>query len=263
MDTGTFSVIIFLLMIIIGGYLIFTDSVQGNSKTILMIVILILTISLITKFGLFTGYSKILDSPVLATSPIKALGDYKYTAAYSLSTWIYVNDWNAFNGSEKDIIVRNVHGNSTPRLYLDAYENQLNIDYTTGTDQKATLKRIKIPNVNTQKWINITCCFSDTNVDTYMNGKLVDTTIPGESLYYAGIEKGDKELQFNICPNGIGFSGYISNTRYYPEVLTPQKAWDIYNKGYSSNMLGNLLNKYNAEFKFTNNGSEVVKFNIM
>lgn len=256
MDTGTFSMIIFALIIIIGGYLIFTGSVEGNAKIILIIVILILTIALILKTGLFSDHSKILDSPHNAfRDKIKPLSNYKYTAAYSLSTWIYVNDWNQFNGFEKDVITRKIHGKSTPRLFLDAFENRLNIDFTTGTDQQSTPHTIRIENINTQKWVNITCCFSDSNIDTYINGKLVDTTIPGGQLYYPKIDDGNSELNFNICANNMGFSGYISNTNYYPYILTPQDAWNIYNKGYSSNMFGNLLNKYNAEFTFTNNGS--------
>ena len=66
-----------------------------------------------------------------------------------------------------------------------------------------------------------------------------------------------------MCPGSKGFSGFISNTYYYPEILTPQDAWNIYKKGFSSNMLGNLLNKYNAKFTFYDNQNEVAKFYIM
>lgn len=260
MDTGTFSMIIFGLIIIIGGYLIFTNSVNGRARLILIIVISIMTIALILNLGLFSSSKKILDSPVSAISSITPLKNYNYTSNYSLSTWIYVNDWNLFNGSHKEIIKRTVNGKSNPRLYLDSYENQLNIDFCTGN---GTPQTINIPNINTQKWVNITCCFSDSNIDTYINGKLVDTTIPTNSLYYPTIKTGDPQLQINICPNAIGFSGFISNTYYYAKILTPQDAWNIYKKGYSSNMLGNLLNKYNAAFTFYENQNEVAQFYIM
>ena len=263
MDTGTFSMILFGLMIIIGGYLIMTDSVEGRAKLILIVVIAVLTIALILNLGLFSNSKKILDSPVIATSAITPLSKYNYVSNYSLSTWIYVNDWNKFNGEDKNILVRTLNGNSSPRLYLDRYENQLNIDYSTGNNENVVKKTINIPNINTQKWVNITCCFSNTNIDTYINGKLVDTTIPGNNLYYPTIEAGNAQLNFNVCPDSKGFSGFISNTYYYPEILTPQKAWDIYKKGFSSNMLGNLLNKYNAKFTFYDNQNEVAKFYIM
>ena len=266
MDTGTFSMIIIGLLIIIGGYLIFTDAVEGRAKIILIVVIGILSIMLILNTGLFSDHKKILDSPVIASNKIDPLlgTKYKYTSNYSMTTWIYVNDWNKFNGEDKNIIVRTLNGNSSPRLYLDRYENQLNIDFCTGNDTTGVVKKtINIPNINTQKWVNITCCFSNTNIDTYINGKLVDTTIPGNNLYYPTIEADSEQLKFKVCPDSKGFSGFISNTFYYPEILTPQKAWDIYKKGFSSNMLGNLLNKYNAKFTFYDNQNEVAKFYIM
>ena len=267
MDTGTFSMIIFGLIIIIGGYLLLTDSVEGRAKILLIVVITILSIALILRLELFSSSKKILDSPVPANSKITALSNYKYTSSYSLSTWIYVNDWNLYNGSPKEIIKRTIsNSNKTyynPRLYLDPYENQLNIDVCTGSGANITSQTIKIPNINTQKWVNITCCFSDTNVDTYINGKLVDTTVPNSNLWYPNIKIGDAQLDIHVCPNSIGFSGFISNTIYHSNILTPQEVWNIYKKGYSSNMLGNLLNKYNASFTFYDNQNQVAQFYIM
>jgi len=266
MDTGTFSIIIIGLLIIIGGYLIFTDAVEGRAKIILIVVIGILSIVLLLNTGIFNGYVKILDSPVIASNKIDPLlgTKYKYTSNFSLTTWIYVNDWNTNNGKDKEIISRTLNGNSHPRIYLDPYENQVNIQFGTGNGLPGifTSQTIKIPNLNTQKWVNITCCFSNTNVDTYINGKLVDTTIPTNNLYFPTITDGDGQLNFKICANNT-YSGFISNTNYYDYILTPQDAWNIYNKGFSSNMLGNLLNKYNAKFSFYNNQTEVTHFYIM
>jgi hypothetical protein len=265
MDTGTFSMIIFGIIIIVGGYLIFTDAVQGRAKIILIIVLTIMTFALIIKFGLFSSYKAIITSPVSATSSITSLSasKYKYTARYSLSTWVYVNDWNLYNGQDKEIIKRTLNGNSSPKIYLDPYDNCLNIEFCTGTDETLSKQMITQIPISTQKWVNITCCFSDTNIDTYMNGKLVDTTIPNKNLYFPTIKAGDKQLDIHICPNAKGFSGFISNTNYYSDVLTPQDAWNIYKKGYSSDMFGNLLNKYNASFTFYENQNEVVQFYIM
>jgi hypothetical protein len=260
MDTGTFSMIIFGLIVIIGAYLIMSNSVDGRPKLILIVVIAIITIFLILNMGLFSGSTKIVDSPFPANSEIKPLTKYEYTSNFSLSTWIYVNDWNTYNGSPKEIIKRKLNNNHHPRIYLDSYENQLNIDFCTGNGIAQT---INIPNINTQKWVNITCCFSNTNVDTYINGKLVDTTIPTNSLYYPKITTDNEQLNIHICPNKIGYSGFISNTYYYNYILTPQDAWNIYKKGYSSNMLGNLLNKYNASFTFYENQNVVTEFKIM
>lgn len=278
MNTGTFAMIIFVIIIIIGAYLIMTESVEGTSKTILIVFIVVITIVLILNLGLFSTTVKILDSPVLATGKIKPLTEYNYTSSYSLSTWIYVNDWNLNNGKDKEIITRTLGPNSVnnPKIYLDPHENWLNIEFHTGGDpnnrwwrRRPKKQVITIRNINTQKWVNVTCCFSDTNVDTYINGKLVDTTIPTNgfnrpmNLYFPNIKTGDKQLNFNICNNGTGFSGFISNTYYYPTMLTPQEAWDIYKKGFSNNIFGNLLNKYNASFTLYDNQTQVAQYYIM
>uniref|UniRef100_A0A6C0D1H4 LamG domain-containing protein n=1 Tax=viral metagenome TaxID=1070528 RepID=A0A6C0D1H4_9ZZZZ len=270
MDTGTFSMIIIGLIIIVGGYLIMTDAVEGRSKMILIVVMGILTIAIIVNLGIFSSGVAALDSPVSAMSVIKPImgGSYKYTANYSLTTWIYVSDWNTKPGTAKEIIKRKVRGVgekvNNPRLSLDSYENQLNIDFCTYPKINGGIpvtNTINIPNIPTQKWVNITCCFSDKNIDTYINGKLVDTTIPPGALWYPSYKSNDtnltSDLAINICPNKLGFSGLISNTKYYDNILTPEDAWNIYNKGYSSNMFGNLLNKYNASVTFYENQNQV------
>lgn len=249
MDTGTFSVILFILVATIGSYLVLTDAVEGRTKMILIVVIAIIIIMLILNLGLFSSSKKIVDSPVAGNSAVDPLTKYNYTASYSLSTWIYVNDWNLYNGKDKDIISRNLNGVYNPRLYLDPYENQLNIEIQIG--KTSPIKQIiNVPNINTQKWVNITCCFDDSHVDTYLNGKLVKTYIPTNVLYYPTVEADSTSLNFNILPNKMGFSGFLSNTYYYDYFLSPQDAWNIYQKGFSSNMLGNYLNKYNASFTF-------------
>jgi hypothetical protein len=206
METGTFSVIIIGLIIIVGGYLIMTDAVEGRSKIILIIVIAILSVAIILNLGLFSSGVSALDSPVSAMSAIKPIlgSKYNYTASYSLTTWIYVSDWNTKLGSAKEIIKRSMRGGGSsptkvnnPRLSLDNYENQLNIEFYTipntqnNTSLPAVKNTIAIPNIPTQKWVNITCCFSDSNIDTYINGKLEgevrvysDNGVLSELLYY-------------------------------------------------------------------------------
>ena len=258
MNTGTFSTILFALIVLIGGYLIMTGSVEGRAKMILIVFIVIITILLILNLGLFSNRATIVDSPYSAISTIPPLKSYKYTESFSLTTWVYITDWNLNFGAPKNIIKRNLGQGVQPNMYLDAYENQLNIDYSVygTTPGSANTSTIHIPNISTQKWVNITCCFSDSNIDTYINGKLVNTTIPTNSLYYPS-QPDKNPAVFNICANGAGYSGFISNTYYYADFLTPQDAWNIYKKGYSNNMLGNILNKYNATFTFYENQTQI------
>ena len=77
MNTGTFSMILFILIATVGGYLIFTGAVEGPAKMILIVFIAIITIMLITNLGLFSNKKKILDSPVTGTSSVNDLKNYK------------------------------------------------------------------------------------------------------------------------------------------------------------------------------------------
>lgn len=277
MNTGSFSMILFILIVVVGGYLIFTEQVEGRSKMILIGVIVVITIMLVLNLGLFSNKSKILDSPVAANSAIDPLTKYNYTDNYSLSTWIFVNDWTKNNGVAKPILTRTMTASkfgesdgtthSNPQLYLDPYENQLNIDFLTmddGHTGKFNTNTINVPNINTQKWVNIVCCFSDQHIDTYINGKLVKTTIPENQLYYnSELASTATELTINVSDTDHPFAGSISNTAYYDHFLSPQDVWNSYQKGFSSNMLGNYLNKYNASFTFYENQNQVGQFFIM
>ena len=66
-----------------------------------------------------------------------------------------------------------------------------------------------------------------------------------------------------VLAKNVGFSGKIGLTRYYGRVLSPQEAWDIYKTGPTTNLLGTLLNRYNASFTFYQDNEEVQKIFIM
>jgi hypothetical protein len=42
--------------------------------------------------------------------------------------------------------------------------------------------------------------------------------------------------------------------------VSPQEAWDIYKGGFSDNLFGNLLNRYNATFTFYQDNNPVAKY---
>ena len=95
------------------------------------------------------------------------------------------------------------------------------------------------------------------SLDSYINGKLVDSHINNGSVQKVS------ETAKNTTLNWGGFTGYISSSRYYPYFLAPQEVWKIYTAGFSSNLLGNFLNQYNAKFTFSQNQVEKASFNII
>jgi hypothetical protein len=263
MDLLSLTSIIVILILVVGGYLVFTEQVSGRPKLIMIAFLGILAIMLLSSLNIFKSYYQIVDTPTPANIPTTIastkLPSIKNNASFSISTWVYVQDWNYRFGNMKNILTYNQAGAEPITFNLDAFENNLLINYNTHmneytTDMSAQTHQIVVNNMNIQKWVNITVCFSANKIDTYINGKLVDTTINQFPLYVPSVQ-GDITLG-----NNGGYSGTISNTRYYSKFLSPSEVWDIYTTGYSDNLLGNFLNRYKASFVFYQDNNAIADF---
>ena len=272
MDLFSFTTIIVILFIIIGSYLLLTTQIEGRAKTVLLVAVVVAFIVIFINLPIFKSFSDGVKSPQssLVSSTISS---YDVTTSYSVSMWIYINDWNDSLGRKKIVCMRKV-GTSTdykisPNIYLDEYNNKLNISfYTIGqkNGEKAKQSNVVVDDISIQKWVNIVVCFGDNKVDTYINGKLEKTTVtPNPQYNNLSIKSSGQPFIFTPSTDDVSgsYTGYISNTRYYPKFLSPQEVWDIYKSGYSDNMWGDFLNKYNAAFIFYENQNEKAKFYLM
>lgn len=260
MDITTILMVIF---VIIGGYILTTSEIEGNAKLVLTILIVIVTVIVVINLPMFNSFYTFNTSPVDAMKPLKIAGTaYSATStSYSLSTWIYISDWNVNYGAPKPIITRQIQNMSNPAIYLDSNVNNLIIDFATfntSAPQTGIPNKITIENISIQKWVNITVCFGDKTVDTYINGKLVNTYVTNNPQYVTPQSSTVTNPDFTIT-GAPGFSGSTANTRYYDRFLTPQDAWDIYNSGFGNNW----LNQFNASFTFYQNQNEKAKFYLM
>ena len=269
MDVTAFTTIILFLFVIIGAYLIFTNSIEGRAKIVLIIVVLIVFIYIFINLPIFNSYSEVTSSPAAASiQVIQDKYDETPTTSYSLSTWIYISDWVTSLGNDK-IICRRSYSNATdnPTLLLDKTENRLKIKFNTyssnSVSSTASLQNISVPDIPIQKWVHIITCFGDNKVDTYINGKLVNTFVTQFPQYIPATVSPNVMPPFTWTPTGQTYSGYISNSRYYARFLTPQEVWDIYKKGFSNNMLGSFLSQYNAAFVFSKNQKPIQTLNLM
>ncbi len=256
MDLFSFTTIILVLFITIGFYLVFTDQLEGRSKTVITVALLISIFYIFINLNLFKSYTESKSSPTDASIIQTSTNVNTTSRSYSLSTWIYINDWNP--GSPKNIF--SMSGDNTPKIKLDENINKLIITYYTSpslTGGSYTEETFEIPEISIQKWVNIVICFGDNKVDTYINGKLVKTHVSNGAVQYATSSSKSTTLSWG------GFTGYISSSRYYPKFLTPQDVWNIYKGGFSSSLLGNYLNQYNVAFTFYQNQNETAKFYLM
>ena len=192
---------------------------------------------------------------------------------YTISMWIYVNDWNYRYGQEKIILERvDRLGNPMPSVKLDALDNNVIVSVscypntsvssvntatgasttgasTTGTPTTLVVKDCVIRNVPIQRWANIIISLYGRTLDVYLDGKLVRT------CFLPGVPKFEQTSDINITPDG-GFSGYTSNMLYINRSSNPKQAYDIYKEGsHMSSIFNNFFNKYKIKFSLLENSN--------
>ena len=255
-------------------YLLFSNSVQGKMKIILIAFCFVIGSYLFFKLPMFKDHNEILSTPEKATDVniIDKDAIKKTDGPIGISTWIYIDDWNISYGTEKVVLRPEDENDNFPKIVLDAYKNDLTISVNVVSDGDADVspgeekterkqdyadsstEDITIENVNIQKWVNIVVTFNNRTLDVYINGKLVKSR-PFKNIINAkhngGIEVGSEQ----------GFGGYIAKTQYYPYFITPAKAWKIYRGGFGD-MFASALNKYNLSVTFYEDNVERNKFSI-
>ena len=278
--------ILIIVLIAGGSFMIFKGTVTGPSKIVLMVVIFILVIYLFTQASMFKKEShvnkSIKDATTMKIIPYDKLKPYENN--YTYCAWVYVNDWNYKYGQKKRILTRLSSKPSdasglvgyNPDIYMSELQNDLIIAIqcydpeTQGTIDHECM----IENINLQKWVCVIIVLNTRSLDVYINGKLARTCVlPGvpmvnnsSDLYIAPGEDistdavcGTPPSDTNLC----GFGGFLGNIKFYPSAKNPQQVWDIYRKGPGDSILGNLLNKYQMKFIFSEDGQEKSEFNIL
>ena len=246
--------IIFFIFIIMGIYLLFTNQLSGRSRMIMLVFLMVIGIYLFMKLPMFRSYSSLQLNPVSAKglsedgAPFVVSGkDLKKSEGhYSMSGWIYIDDWNYRYGDEKVIIVNENGAEQNPKIYLHPYKNDVHfkLKYMNPDTEGTVDDEIVLNNVNLQKWVHLVMCINDRTVDIYLNGKLVKSKGLKNVIDVSYINSGEMK----IVPDG-GFGGFISNLRYYTKFLTPQEVWNIYREGYGSSF-SSFLDKYSLKLSF-------------
>jgi len=318
------------ILFVIIAYVIFTNQMQNTTKIIMIILLFLLGIFIFMNMNLFQNYNGMVNNVTDATQTIRVPRDTinKSNGQYSISMWIYVNDWNYKFGKKKTILKReNAEKKQNPHVYLDPYKNDMVVDFyindssdndlsnnydlaklwcsentqdisdellecnfnpetgeymasTSGVrcvDEvyeclDGTLVDIEnnscdsinnehsssLKNIPLQKWFNVIYGFGDNHVDTYMNGKLVQTKTFNGVQFMSEFDHND----FFICSDG-GYSGSISKTSYYNYLVSPYKAYKIYKEGFNPVVVGSLFSKYNASVTFYEDNNERAKYYIV
>jgi len=206
-------------------------------------------------FGSKTGNSYILvDKTTDATSKQITVTSDKLPplfegGEFTISSWMYINNWSYRVGFSKSII--NIGGPNfdTIRVYLGGYQPKLHIrlhtrDSSMGSDsldkanKNATFKVLQtdsgltdtsqicdLPEVELQRWVNITVAVNGKTVDVYLNGKLARSCVLPKMFK---VDAGGYSA--NLLEYG-GFGGQISTTTMYDAALNPEQVYKNYMAG--------------------------------
>ena len=236
-------------------------------KNILLILFIILLLYIVIRYLMkdVNTLSGLVSGKTMQTIPASSLdtsNTSSSTSNFCYSIWFFIDDWNYRYGEPKVIFGRMSGGKGPcPTVVLGAAQNNLLISLQVypGTDSVADtsgtnsiVHDCNVGNIPLQKWVNLIVSGYGRSLDIYIDGKLVRTCV------LPGVAKIDSSSNVYVTPNG-GFSGWTSAFQYWPDSCNPQKAWNIYKKGYGGSMLGNL-GKYSVKVSLMEGETEDASF---
>jgi hypothetical protein len=180
---------------------------------------------------------------------------------FTVSTWIYVSNWNHRANRYKSIFRLGGRGFDTIRIYLGGNKPRVHVRiHTKDTSspppssstpvppgqeslEVATLSSLfdtmqtdsgmldndspmcDLPEIDLQRWVNLTVAVNGRTVDVYMDGKLVRSCVL-PSFYK--VDAGGYSAE--LLSYG-GFGGYIASTNMYDAALNPEAVYRTYIAG--------------------------------
>ena len=171
---------------------------------------------------------------------------------FTISTWIYVNNWTHNMGRNKAILIIGGTNFDTLRIYLGATKPTLKIHFntkevgtvtSTATEDMSKVTHTNIftvakpdpnlldvpsvcdlPEIDLQRWVNLTVAVNGKTVDMYLDGKLTKSSVLPASF------KVDSQYSATLLPYE-GFGGQISTTTMYDAALNPEAVYKNYMQG--------------------------------
>ena len=233
-------------------------SIASIIITTVIVVIGLLALYYLYKF-LFSGpppaaaiiskqQSAKLDPSAPIAVPSASLPPLYSGGEFSVSTWIYVNDWTYHNGYNKSILSIGGPNIDTLRLYLGAQNPTLMVRVNTSqgsTGNALTNANSKgglfttlqtdsgllnstancdVPNIEFQRWVNIVVAINGKTCDVYLDGKLTRSCVLDN---YFNV---DSAYACTVGEAG-GFGGNINTTQMYGYALSPDLVYNNYMAG--------------------------------
>lgn len=197
------------------------------------------------------------SSPIII--PASSMVPIYEGGTFTLSMWININNWNYRQGMNKYILGIGGTTFDTIRVYLGANKAKLHVriqtkemnavpagnsttpstdsDNLAATNLQQTFANLQtdsglldslelcdLPEVDLQKWVNITISINGRTCDIYLDGKLT------RSCVLPSFYKVDTGYKATLLAYG-GFGGNISTVNLYSDALNPSAIYGIYSAG--------------------------------
>jgi hypothetical protein len=245
---------------------------MGVANTIIMVIIVVLGL-----VGLYYLYSYLfgaaaatsviiskeqsakLDPSAPIVIPSASLPPLYSGGEFSVSTWIYVNDWTYRNGYNKSVLTIGGPTSDTLRIYLGAQKPTLRVRVNTSQGSDGTklsnmnskgglfttlqtdsgildsTANCDIPNIEFQRWVCVVVAINGRTCDVYVDGKLARSCVLDN---YFNV---DSAYALTVGEAG-GFGGNINTTTMYGYALSPDIVYNNYMAGPMpvTNILGYL-----------------------
>ncbi len=213
---------------------------QSLVKRILFYVILIVFILVIIYIIYYAWYQTQLtneNEPILIQDILDSNVQRGGTTLYpstegltqSMSTWIYVKNWETNFGKFKNILWKGKQSSDetarhSPSIWLYPLTNNLKV--ITSVDTTEAVESCDINNIPLMKWVHVCYVLNNRTVDVYINGKLE------RSCALKGVPKLQEDtIYFNYGKDAPGYDGKIGKTQYFKRALQPNEVANIYNMG--------------------------------
>lgn len=136
----SFSGILISVIMIFMVYIIFSKELSYQMKTTLIIFVFILAFILFMNLDMFQNYNRLINNITDAKRETRVPRDtlIQNSGNYSLSMWIYVDDWNYKYGQKKTILKRDNNNQKNPHIYLDSHKNNIIVDFYVKEDSNQT-----------------------------------------------------------------------------------------------------------------------------
>jgi len=164
--------------------------------------------------------------------PIYRSNDQSKGMEFTWSSWLYLSDLGKEAGKYQHVFSKgdgNIDSNTNlstvnngPGLYISPMDNKLHIIMNTVSPNDPNTT-IDIDNIPIQKWFHVALRLQNTVLDVYVNGVVVNRLL---------LNNTPKQNYGNVyvCQNG-GFSGKLSNLRYYSRALNVFEINNIVSSG--------------------------------